>query len=400
MSETPDRNRFTGLLRGKSVVLAITASISIYRMPDLIRDLRREGADVHVGMSREAAGLISPKVMEWASGNRVVTELSGDIEHISFFSGYPANTGLVVSPCTHNMIGKMSSGISDDVPSAFFSFAIGNRNPILVSPAMHEGMYTNPANERNLAFLASKGVEIAPPDITEEKAKLSSSSDMLDSICKMFHRDLKGKRVLIIGGYTREPIDSVRSIANHSTGFTAYWIARNAFRLGASEITYIGNCILPLPSYVNHHEASTSAEIQEIGSREAGKGYDLVLIPAAISDYRIKEKFKGKLSSKDPVTLTLVPGPKVIDEVRKAHKGVLVAFSLKEGLGNRDVIDLFSGSRPELIVSDSASGKGSFGPIILDYNIIGTDREYRLRSVSKPEMTLELLKKAAVLVGR
>lgn len=393
MIQEADRNRFTGSLRGKRVVLGVTASISIYRMPDLVRDLRREGADVHVGMSREAVALVSPKIMEWASGNHVVTELTGDIEHITLFSGESNNTVFLVSPCTHNMIGKMANGISDDVPSAFYSFASGNGNKVMIAPAMHEGMLRNQANERNLSFLKSVGVVIAPPEISEDKAKLSGSSQIIDMVCRMFNGSLlEGKKILIIGGHTEEAIDPVRSISNHSTGFTAYWLSRNAYRTGASKITYIGNSSFELPSYVDFSEALSSREIEQSTLKELNGKYDIVLSPAAISDYTVSEKHQSKLQGKEPMKIELIPRSKIIDIVRKHHKGVLVAFNLSDEPDQGKVRSKFASSNPEIVVCNPAANGKSFGEVLNDYTILTKDGEVKSANLSKPEMTLELLR--------
>lgn len=399
MLENADRNVYTSSLRGKKVVLGVTASISIYRIPDLIRDMRREGADIIVGMSEEAADLVSPKVMEWASGNSVVTNITGKIEHISLFSGERKGTALVIAPCTHNMIGKMANGISDDVPSTFYSFASGNGNPILIAPAMHEGMYSNPANRRNVSFLQTNGVGIVPPDISEEKAKLSANREILDMTCRAFDKDvLDGKRILILGGHTEEPVDHARSISNHSTGFTGYWIARNAFRLGASDITYIGNSSYELPQYVQHVPALTSSEMEEQALKVVNKGYEAVLSPAAISDFEVSEKHGGKLSGSSRHTVELIPREKVIEKIRKEFNGLLVAFSLESELSSEKKSSKFANSRPDLIVSNSFKDGRAFGKVISDYDFISEGRARKLRGVSKPEMTLALMKEVAVML--
>ncbi|HKJ96357.1 MAG TPA: bifunctional phosphopantothenoylcysteine decarboxylase/phosphopantothenate--cysteine ligase CoaBC [Thermoplasmataceae archaeon] len=400
MLDNADRNRFSGMLKGKRVVVAVTASISLYRVPDLIRDLRREGAQVFVGMSEEAASLISPKIMRWASGNEVTTELTGEIEHITLFEGQPGDTVLSITPCTHNTLGKIANGISDDVPSSFYSFAAGNGNKVVLSPAMHEGMYRNPSNRRNADFLTSIGVDIVPPEISEEKAKLSANAEIIDHICRAFYsHTLSGKKVIVIGGHTEEPIDPVRSLSNHGTGFTAYWFARSAFRLGASRITYVGNCTEDLPSYTNYIEAETSSEIEAEALKEVERGYDIVLSPAAISDFRISGEFKEKISSSSSHQIKLEPRGKIIDRVREKHKGLLIPFNLTEEKDLELIREKFKKSGPEMIVSNSFAERDPFGETFNDYEIIKEDSVEELNNVSKPEMTLQVLRTAAEIIG-
>ena len=398
MIENADRNRFTGMLRGKRVVVAVTASISLYRVPDLVRDLRREGADVFVGLSAEAAKLVSPKIFEWASGNRVTTELTGEIEHISLFSGNPDDVALAITPCTHNTIGKAANGISDDVPTAFYSYASGNGNRILIAPAMHEGMYRNPANERNIKFLESTGVDIVPPEMAEFKAKLSANIEILDHVCRLFHHgQLSGKSVMIIGGHTEEPVDPVRSLTNHGTGFTAYWFARSAFRMGASAVTYVGNCTEALPSYVKYIEARSSSEMEQAVEKELGSRYDIVLSPAAISDFSVRKSLAEKLSSSSPHEIRLEPRRKVIDAVRARHDGILVPFNLTAGLGVKEIRSKLSASRPDIIVSNTFAGGSPFGETFNDYEVITESSVEKLEKVSKPEMTIRVLEMASEL---
>lgn len=394
MLKNADRNRFAGTLKERNVVLCVTASISLYRVPDLVRDLRREGATVSVGMSREASELLSPKIMEWASGNPVITEITGNIEHITEFGGDPESTVLAVIPATHNIIGKFANGISDDVPSAFFSFAIGNGNRIVIAPAMHEGMFNNPANRRNVEFLKSWGVDIIPPHISEDKAKLSASDEILDHICRAFDgNNLAGKKVAVISGHTDEPIDPVRSVSNHGSGFTGYWISREFFRNGAA-VTYIGNCTENLPSYVNYIHCTTSDDMQKYALEEIGKGCDVVLIPASISDYKVREKRKEKIKSGAEVGLTLEPRGKIIDEIRKTFSGVLIPFSLNGSIDVMKTREKFRNSNPEVIIANSYKAGRPFGTVSNTYSIITESEEKRLEDSSKPELAAAIVEEA------
>ena len=155
MIDIPEPYRFENMLNGKTVVVGTGASISIYRVPDLVRDLRREGADVVVIMTANSQELINPEVMRWASENQVITKITGKIEHISLFQTDPKNTAFLVSPASYDLIGKMANGISDDPVSLSFSFAHGNGNPVVIAPAMHKAMMTNPINADNLRKLQS-----------------------------------------------------------------------------------------------------------------------------------------------------------------------------------------------------------------------------------------------------
>ncbi len=389
-----DETRFAGALSGKKVVLAITASISIYRIPDLIRDLRREGAEVTVGMSREAASMVNPNVMEWASEREVVTEITGFIEHISCFEGNPKNTLLMVCPASYNFIGKAASGISDDVPSLFFSFALGNGNPVLIAPVMHEGMMVNPINSANLKKLGEAGVAIVPPKMHSEKAKISEIDKLVDyAVRSLSHHQLSGRKALIIGGKGEERIDPVRSITNSGTGTTAWWLVRSAFRLGAEKVVFIGNAHQGVPDYVEFFPAETMQEFEK-GTEEAfsRSKFDLVVNSASLPDYRLEKAFRDKLDSSAPVELKLITSKKLNHTIRKHHKGLLAIFKLSRETEPEVIRKSFSDIDPDIIVFNPFTDeKLPFGPVKNEYTFITRNDAVRAGHLFKPKMALNLM---------
>ena len=389
-----DENRFEGMLAGKTVILTVTASISLYRMPDLVRDLRREGARVVVGMSKEAASMISPTIFQWASENDVVTAVGGNIEHISLFIGHAGDTALLICPASHNTLGKIANGISDDVPSLFFSFAIGNGNPVCICPAMHEGMMVNPINHRNLQALKDAGVQIIPPRISEEKAKISENDLIIDHVCRLFHgKTLRGKSVLIIGGRGEEMIDPVRAVSNLGSGFTLSWLAVNAFRLGAASIVMIGNTEYRVPEYAEYIHAVKMEEFEaEVDSILSKRSFDVVINCASLSDFIVKEKSGSKMPGDRSATVTLIPREKLLDRIRKKHSGRLVAFKLDDEVSPDQVYRKVSSSRPDLVVYNSISrGSGPFGTVSNHYIFIRPNDHEDLGILSKPQMTQKVL---------
>lgn len=389
-----DHTKFAGALSGKKVVLAITASISIYRIPDLIRDLRREGADVSVGMSREAASMVNPNVMQWASEKEVVTEITGYIEHISCFQGNPKDTLLMVCPASYNFIGKASSGISDDVPSLFFSFALGNGNPVLIAPVMHEGMMVNPINSENLQKLEEAGVSIVPPKMHSDKAKISESEKLADYAVRALNSQyLSGKSVLIFGGRGEEKIDPVRSITNSGTGTTAWWLARTAFRMGGERIVLVGNTQQVVPDYLEFHRSVTMEEY-EANAMEAlsRRKYDIVINSASLPDYKLENPFKDKLDSSAPVELKLVTGKKLNQLIREHHEGLLAVFKLSRAKESALIRQGFEDIKPDIIVFNPFTDeKLPFGEVNNDYTFITGDDAVRAGNLYKPGMAWALL---------
>lgn len=402
MSLDRDPNRFSSTLKGKTVVLAVTASISLYRVPDIIRNLRREGAIIRVGMSREAAEFISPEIMKWASENDVVVKITGDVEHITEFIGDRKNTMLLVCPASYNFIGKAASGISDDVPSLFFSFALGNGNPIVIAPVMHEGMMVNPINRENLEKLSSAGVHVVPPLIEAEKAKISESDKIIDYVSRAFHgHKLSKKKILIIGGRGEEKIDPVRSITNLGTGLTASWLARSAFKYGAEKVSFIGNTEYGVQDYVHKLDAAYMDEYEKSVEKLLGsEKYDAVINVASLPDFEIRQKFKEKLDSKEPLSIDLEPRGKLNEEVRRYHSGSLVVFKLTREISVDETRKAFASVKPDLVIFNSYSDTSvPFGEVSNSYSALTVAGETTLGKLSKPELSVTIMEMLSGILG-
>ncbi len=397
-----DPDKFTSSLKGKRVIVAVTASISIYRVPDIIRDLRREGAEVIAGISREASAMISPEIFRWATANQPVTEISGEIEHVSLFEGDAGSTILLVLPASYNFIGKAASGISDDVPSLFFSFALGNGNGIVLSPVMHEGMMINPVNRQNLEKLQSLGVSIVPPRMESGKAKISESAKIIDYVIRAFNgKKLEGKKVLIIGGHGEARIDPVRMITNSGTGFTAQWLLRNSFRLGAGKICFVGNCNYGVPDYVEHHSAYTFEEFRDgtVSLLEKEK-FDVVINVASLPDFRVKEKIEEKIDSARPAVLDLIPVEKLNRIIRGKHIGKLVTVKLESRFDAEATLEGVKSYSPDIVVFNPYLNEGApFGSVSNSYTILKGSETIEIGKMAKPEMTRALLEEIIKLFG-
>jgi phosphopantothenoylcysteine decarboxylase/phosphopantothenate--cysteine ligase len=379
-------SHFENMLAGKKIIVASSASISIYRIPDLIRDLKREGASVVSVMSQSAVSMIGQTIMEWATGNPVITEISGNIEHISMFDD---NTILLVAPASYNTIGKMANGISDSMPSLFFSYALGHGNSIVVVPAMHRDMMENPVNKENIEKLKKQGVLVVDPEFDETKAKIADNDRITDYVCRsIYGHELEGKNVLIVSGRSELSIDPVRVITNRSSGYTGYWLARNAFRLGASLITYIGNSEYNIPGYVSYMEKYNLREIIiEINTYISVNKYNYIIMPMALMDFDLTES-KTKLASGSEQTLKLTPRPKVRDRIRQMVPGtILVLFSL-EGEKSYDS-KKFEKSDPDMVILNSFDKK-PFGDTKNDYTIISNGKKEEIKNVDKAAISLEI----------
>jgi phosphopantothenoylcysteine decarboxylase/phosphopantothenate--cysteine ligase len=170
-------------LEGKFIVLCITGSVSAVRSPEIARELMRESADVQVVMSKDAQKLIHPNLMEWATGNPVVTELTGKVEHVTLVGEHDEKADLVlIAPATANTIGKIAVGIDDTPVTTVASTALGSNTPLMIVPAMHTSMYSNPFTKENIQRLKMQGIEFIGPRFEDRKAKIATTEEIVEAI--------------------------------------------------------------------------------------------------------------------------------------------------------------------------------------------------------------------------
>jgi len=321
-------------LSGKKIVLCITGSVAAYKSIELARLLMRHGADVTCVASKAATNLIKPSYFKWATGNEVITKLTGDLEHIKI-ADYKKSDLIVVYPCTANTLGKLANGIDDTPISTVLSVGFGSKIPIIVALAMHEAMYENPAVRKNMDFLKNK-VDFVAPQMVEEKAKAAEPEGVLDFVLKKFGSSSKlhGKKVLITAGPTIEYIDPVRVITNQSTGKTGVLLASELVSAGAKVTLIYGPGKELPPKGVKLIRVETSQEMFDAVKKEMKQKFDIVILAAAVSDYIPEKSSSTKIKSdQNKIILKLKRAPKIIDEVKKIQKNVfLVGFKAETNL--------------------------------------------------------------------
>ncbi|WP_342678058.1 bifunctional phosphopantothenoylcysteine decarboxylase/phosphopantothenate--cysteine ligase CoaBC [Methanofollis sp. UBA420] len=311
-------------LEGKTVVLAVTGSIAVVETVRLAHELRRRGAVVQAVMSAAACGIIHPDALTYATGREAITRCTGMVEHVLYCGEGGCADLLLVAPCTANTIGKIAHGIDDTPVTTFATTALGRGMPVVVVPAMHESMYRHPGVVENLAKLESWGIDVVPPRIEEEKAKIAGIEEIALHVERaLLDRPLAGKRVVITSGACAEPVDDVRVLTTRSTGQMGRALALEAYRLGASvTVVHAGH----VPCVENVH-VETAGEMMEAVLAGVGKGADYYLSAAAISDFA-PARAAGKIPSGAPVEIGLRPLPKVLDAVQRIFSGTVVAFKL------------------------------------------------------------------------
>ncbi|HEC76272.1 MAG TPA: bifunctional phosphopantothenoylcysteine decarboxylase/phosphopantothenate--cysteine ligase CoaBC [Thermoplasmatales archaeon] len=303
-------------LEGKKIILGITGSIACVECVKIARELIRHGADVVALMSEEACKILGYQAMEFATGKKVITEISGNVEHVSIEGDL-----LLIAPCTANTISKIALGIADNVIT---SFAIAFTKKILIVPSMHLSMYKNEFLQENIEKCRKKGVKFILPKIEEGKAKMAGIENIVEDVIRILKGGKEDKKVLIIGGATHEPIDDVRVITNLSSGKMAKALAKEAYERGA-EVTLWAS-FEPYDFIENKKFSSIKNLINMI--EESEKKYDVAINCSAISDFVIDKK-RGKIKSGKEVNLKLKPAPRINPMLKKIAK-IVIAFKLEE----------------------------------------------------------------------
>lgn len=321
-------------LRGKTIVFGITGSIAATECFGVIRDMVRHGAKVIPVMTPAATKLVAPDAIEFACGVKPILELTGATEHIKYLGNSTAADLFIVYPATANTISKMALGIDDTSVTSMATVALGGKIPVLVAPAMHELMFNNPAVSANLKTLASRGVHVIGPHEDGVRAKVASKEEVLAWTVRLLSRnDVVGKKILVIGGRSEEPLDSMRMITNRSTGLMSVTLAKRAFERGADVELWMGGCSVQLPDYIPTKRFSTVSDLVEMVKMI---DHDIVIVPAALADFAPADHKVGKISSDKEFDMLLEPVPKVLPIIRKKCNNV-IGFKAESGLSADDL---------------------------------------------------------------
>jgi phosphopantothenoylcysteine decarboxylase/phosphopantothenate--cysteine ligase len=355
----------------KKIVLCMTGSVAAIKSPEIARELMRHGAEVYAVMTEMAQKIVHPYMMEWSTGNPVVTELTGETEHVTLGGEHPNRANLIlVAPSTANTIGKAASAIDDTPVTTLLTTAIGSGIPIIIAPAMHASMYRHPIVMENVKKLRSIGVEVLMPRFEEEKAKIPNTREIVEAVISKLTelKDYEGLRVLVTAGPTREYLDVFRFITNPSSGKMGVAVASEAQRRGG-EVTLVygpGSVKLPFGVKVIPVETTTEMLNAVVGELE-GSRYDLAVFSAAAADFGPEERDMVKTSSSlESWRIDLVSRPKIIDRVKKVTPEIfLVGFKAEYGVSDEELVKkaqarMEAGGIDLIVANDVARAKVGF----------------------------------------
>ncbi|MGB9827844.1 MAG: bifunctional phosphopantothenoylcysteine decarboxylase/phosphopantothenate--cysteine ligase CoaBC [Thermosphaera sp.] len=359
-------------LTGKRIALGVSGSVAAYRSVDLARKLIRMGAEVRPILTRFATKLIGPDLLWWATGNKPLVEMTGETEHIDVAKWADA---LVIAPATLNTMSKIAYGILDELLPLTAATMMGDGKKIIIAPAMNMRLYTSPQYEKARRLLEDYNVVIIPPFIEENKVKFPPLDDLAHCVDAVVNRgqDLKGKRIVVTAGATREYLDPVRVLTNPSSGLMGILIAREAACRGAIVDLVSGISRFDPPYMVNNISVETTSDMAlAIERLTSEREYDAGIFAAAPADYKPKVYHEEKLSTRDmrSLVIELEATKKVLKSIVKRPR-LLIGFAaesskVSEELVEKSRVKLLDYNLDLVVANNILSEKAGFSKPLLE----------------------------------
>ncbi|MEY5024130.1 MAG: bifunctional phosphopantothenoylcysteine decarboxylase/phosphopantothenate--cysteine ligase CoaBC [Actinomycetota bacterium] len=313
------------------ILLGITGGIAAYKAANLIRLFKEAGHDVTVLPTQNALNFIGETTLEALSGKNINLDMYADVADVRHVELGQNADAVVIAPATASFMARLAAGIADDL---LLNAVLASEAPVFIAPAMHTEMWLNPATQANVKTLQARGIRVLPPAVGRLTGSDSGPGRMPEpeQIAEfvLSAGALRGKTVVVTAGGTREPIDSVRFIGNSSSGRMGIELAKAARDLGATVTMIATNIDLPLPAGVEVIRVSTVDELELAMDRNC----DLLVMAAAVSDFRVKNQSSEKLKRGQQVNLELVPTKDLIAGYAANHpETITIAFALADQSG-------------------------------------------------------------------
>ena len=391
------------IFKGKNLVIGITGGIAGYKSLNLIKDLRKKGAKVHVIMTEHSTHLVDIKDFEKASGNEVHSFLfhpkinfidyikkNKPIKHISL-----ADTAdlFLICPATANVIGKVANGIADDLLTTSVTATIA---PVLLCPAMNVKMWKNPIVQENVRKLKQLNYHFVEPEYGELACgykgvgRLANPEKIAGRIALLLKQrnDLKGKKVLVTAGATLEEIDPVRIITNRSSGKMGNAIAEQAYLRGADVLLLRGHNSAE-PNYNIREEKFTAVNDLFNKIKKNIDGLGIIIHCAAVSDFEAGSRRDEKIKSGKELRLELSPTTKIFEKLKKLNRKIfLVGFKAEYNFSKKRLIEsaygLLKSANADLIVANDV-GKSNAGFESDTNEVFVIDRKKRVKHIELSE---------------
>ncbi|ENX44627.1 bifunctional phosphopantothenoylcysteine decarboxylase/phosphopantothenate--cysteine ligase CoaBC [Acinetobacter sp. NIPH 2100] len=328
----------------KNIILAVTGGIAAYKSAILVRRLKDFGFDVRVVMTHGAQAFITPLTFQALSGNPVHTELldpeaEAGMGHIELARWADL---VLVAPASCDTIAKFANGLADDLLSTLY---LATKAPVWVAPAMNQQMWAAKATQRNLQTLVEDGIHVIMPDAGEQACgdvglgRMPEPEDLARQVAAYFHKAqralaekfglLAGKRVTITAGPTREAIDPVRYISNHSTGKMGFALAAACYAAGAKVTLVAGPVSLDTPNGVQRMNVSSAMQMLDVSMNQLKEGCDIFIATAAVADYRVAQVAEHKIKKAgDELAVALVKNPDIVATIaQQDERPFMVGFA-------------------------------------------------------------------------
>ena len=390
----------------KNILVGVTGGIAAYKSAGIVSLLKKKGYNVKVVMTENATKIIGPLTLETLSRNRIYVDMWDsnphyEVEHISLADWADM---VLIAPATYNIIGKVANGIADDMLTTILS-AVSVKKPVFFALAMNVNMYENPILKENISKLSSFGYRFIDAEEGllacnySAKGRMSEPEDIVDEIerysifskIENFDTALKGKKILITSGRTKENIDPIRYLSNNSSGKMGYSIAQAAADLGAEVTLISGPTDLKAPNGLKNFISVESALEMYEKVDEYFKDTDIFIACAAVADYRPKEYKKEKIKKSDSdFVIELVRNPDILLEMsKKKEKQLLVGFAAETNDIKENALKKLEKKNLDIIVANNASVMGSDENVI---EIIRKDRtSVEISQKSKMELAYDIL---------
>lgn len=355
-------------LKGKIIVLGVTGGIAVYKAVELLRLLTKAGATVQVIMTRAATEFVTPLTFQTLSGNPVHTELFNliqeqEIGHISLADRADA---LVIAPATANCIGKLAGGIADDLLT---TTAMATKAPLLLAPAMNVNMYEHPAYQENEQKLRRLGHRIVDPEPGllacgwQGKGRLAPPELIFAELCRLLTpQDLAGQTMVVTAGPTREELDPVRFISNHSSGRMGYALAQAAHQRGARVILVSGPVALEPPPGVELVAVESACQMQQAVMAHIVDS-TVVIKAAAVADYRPVARQEQKIKKQgERLTIELERNPDILAELGRLElkkRPLLVGFAAETTALQAHAAAKLAAKNLDMVVANDVTQEGA-----------------------------------------
>lgn len=391
----------------KNILVGVTGGIAAFKSASIVSLLKKKGYNVKVVMTENATNIIGPLTLETLSKNRVYVDMWDknshyEVEHISLADWADI---VLIAPATYNIIGKVANGIADDMLSTILS-AVSLRKPVFFALAMNVNMYENPILNENIDKLKTYGYRFIDTNEGllacnyEAKGRMKEPEEIVDIIERYnlaskidnFRDALKGKKLLITSGRTREDIDPIRYLSNKSSGKMGYSLAQAAVDLGAEVTLVSGPTNLNVPDGLKEFISVDSAIHMYEKVDEKFKDTDIFIACAAVADYRPKEYQDKKIKKSDlNLTIELVRNPDILFEMgKKKENQLLVGFAAETNNIIENALKKLEKKNLDMIVANNASTMGTDTNSI---EIIKKDRSSTvINQKSKMELAYDILK--------